>query len=481
MAKFDQSHAALSWGTQVNEHLNEAFTFSTRHKDLMARDAEHVFGWRYEPRIIFERGEGVKLFDVDGNEYYDLSSGMMCLVLGHAHPELVETISEMAGRFVHQSSWYSNPWAIELAELIASTLPGDLEVVNFAVTGSEANEIAMRMALGVTGGFDICSAVRGLHGGSLAAEAVTTVGGARKRGLGPLTMPARSNCIIPPFYYRAPVRDADEWDRIALQMTDELIEFTTSQEVAGLIVESMLVPGGMIVPSQRWMRGIREIADKWNALLIFDECQLAPSRTGNLWGFQRYDVVPDIVTFGKGMSAGFAICGTATTREIADQCVGKKGLPWAGTYPQDPLTCAVALKQLQIVLRDDLSGRAAAMGDILETKLDSLKTRHECIGDVRGTGLYRMLDIVSDPESRQADPALAELVRREAMAEGLVMIAVKNYMRVCPPLIISEAEIDDIVGRLDRAIARAKGKRADKIDFSSSGSLAANEKYRRQA
>jgi 2,2-dialkylglycine decarboxylase (pyruvate) len=402
---------------------------------------------------------------------------MMCLVLGHSHPELVDTIKDMASRFVHQSSWYTNPWAIELAELITSTLPDKFEVVNFAVTGSEANEIAMRMALGVTGGFDICAAVRGLHGGSLAAEAITSVGGARKRGLGPMMMPARSNCIIPPFYYRAPVSDQDEWDRITLQLTEEMIEYTTSQEIAALILEPLLVPGGMIVPSENWIRGIREIADKWKALLIFDECQLAPSRTGYLWGFQRYDVSPDIVTFGKGMSAGFAICGTATTREIADECAGKKGLPWSGTYPQDPLVSAVALKQLQIVLRDDITGRAAKRGEILETRLNRLKVQHPCIGDVRGAGLYRMLDIVSDPESRKPDPALAERIRREALLEGLVMIAVKNYMRICPPLIVTEAEIDDIVGRLDRAITRAFSKRTVGINFSSSSSLAADSEF----
>jgi len=458
----------------MNDNLEKTFSFSNRHRDLMARDAEHVFGWRYEPRIIFDRGKGVKLFDVDGNEYYDLSSGMMCLVLGHSHPELVETIKEMAGRFMHQSSWYSNPWAIELAELITSTLPDEFEVVNFAVTGSEANEIAMRMALVVTGGFDICAAVRGLHGGSLAAEAITSVGGARKRGLGPMMLPARSNCIIPPFYYRAPVSDQEEWDRISLQLTEELIEYTTSQEIAGLILEPILVPGGMIVPSERWIRGIREIADKWKALLIFDECQLAPSRTGNLWGFQRYDVTPDIITFGKGMSAGLAVCGTATTREIADECSGKKGLPWSGTYPQDPMACAVALKQLQIVLRDNITARAAELGEILVTRLNTLKERHPCIGDIRGAGLYRMLDIVSDPETRKPDPALAERIRREALAEGLVMIAVKNYMRICPPLIVTELEIDDIVGRLDHAISKAVTNRSGGIDFSTSSSLAAD-------
>ena len=351
-------------------------------------------------------------------------------------------------------------------------------MVNFAVTGSEANEIAMRMALGVTDGFDICSVVRGLHGGSLAAEAVTSVGGARKRGLGPLSMPARSNCIIPPFYYRAPVDDRDEWDRISLQLTEEMIEFTTSQEVAGLILEPILVPGGMIVPSEQWMRGIREIADRYGAMLIFDECQLAPSRTGHLWGFQRFDVTPDIVTFGKGMSAGFAICGTVTSREVAEQCEGRKGLPWAGTYVQDPLISAVALKQFQIVLRDDITGRAAKLGDILETKLLALQSKHECIGDIRGDGLYRMLDIVTDPKTREAAPGLAEIIRREAMAEGVVMIAVKNYMRVCPPLIVTEDEIDDIVGRLDRAITRAKQYRSSEINYSSSGSLAANDAHK---
>jgi len=156
-----------------------ALQHSNCHTDLIGRDRKHVLGWRYSPQVVFQAGKGAKLIDVDGNEYYDLTSGMMCLVLGHAHPELVETIKEQSEHFIHQSSWYSNPWIIEFAELLASTLPGDLSVVNFTVTGSEANEVAMRMALGVTGRYDIVSVIRGLHGGSLAAESVTTVGGAQ--------------------------------------------------------------------------------------------------------------------------------------------------------------------------------------------------------------------------------------------------------------------------------------------------------------
>jgi 2,2-dialkylglycine decarboxylase (pyruvate) len=405
----------------------------------------------------------------------------MSLPLGHAHPELCETIKSMADRFHHQSSWYSNPWTVELAELIVSTLPGDLNIINFAVTGSEANEIAMRMALGYTGGFDICSVVRGLHGGSLAAEAVTSVGGGRKKGLGPLSIPAKSNCIIAPFYYRAPVKDQDEWDRISLQLTRELMEFTTSQEVAAIIMEPMMVPGGMIVPSKQWVQGIREIADEWEALLIFDEMQLAPSRTGKMWGFEHFGVQPDIVTFGKGISAGFANCGTVTSHEIVDKCKGNQGLPWAGTYNNDPLPAAVALKQLQIIIRDDVTEKAAKVGDFLEQKLVKLQNSHECIGDVRGKGLYRMLDIVVDRNSRTPNPELAERIRREAMKEGIAMIAVKNYMRICPPLIITENEIDDVVGRLDKAITRAVENQTQKMDYSSSSSLASVERIKKVA
>ena len=296
-----------------------------------------MLGWRYEPTIIFCRGRGVMLTDVDGNDYFDMSSGMMALALGHSHPELTETIKEQAEHFVHESSWYSNPWAIEFAELIGSTLPGKLKRVNFAVTGSEATEIAMRMAIGVTGKFDIVSVIRGLHGGSLAAEAMTTVGGGRRRGLGPLMIPAAVNAILPPFCYRCPVNLAyPTCDVGCLKTSEELLEHMTSKEVAGILAETMMVAGGMIVPPREWLPRLKDLAGRWGALLVLDEAQLAPARTGKLWAFQHSDVVPDIVTFAKGMSAGMAICGAVTTPEIAEAAVGNMGLPWSGTYPAAP-------------------------------------------------------------------------------------------------------------------------------------------------
>jgi 2,2-dialkylglycine decarboxylase (pyruvate) len=451
----------------------KTFNFSAMHKDWMERDGRAVLGWRYHPKVIFRSGRGAILTDVDGKDYYDLNSGMMSLPLGHSHPELTEVIREMAGRFVHESSWYSNPWAIEFAELIGSTLPAGLKLVNFAVTGSEANEIGMRMAIAKTGKFDIVSVIRGLHGGSLAVEALTTVGGGRRKGLGPLIMPARANAILAPFCYRCPVNLAyPACDVKCLKTSEELMEHLTTKEIAGVIAEPILVPGGMIVPPKEWLPRLKELARRWGALLIFDEMQLAPARTGRIWAFEHTGTVPDIVTFGKGMSAGLAICGTVTTKEIADEVSGKLGLPWSGTYPADPLPSAVALKSLQIVLHDRLAERSEKLGAVLRRKLEGLRDRHECIGDVRGQGLYQMLDIVADKKSRTPDPAMGERIRYNALLEGCVVICVKNFMRVSPPLIITEAEIDDIVGRLDTAIRRSIEGHPKDVDFSSSSSLA---------
>lgn len=457
--------------------MEKSFRFSNVHADFQARDAKSVFGWRYSPRIIFKAGKGAKLVDIDNNEYYDLTSGMMCMVLGHSHPELTEVIREMAGALVHESSWYSNPWTVEFAELLGANTPGDLKVVNFAVTGSEANEIAMRMALAVTGKFDIVSMIRGLHGGSLAVEALTSVGGNRKKGLGPLMFPAKANALLPPYCYRCPINlSYPSCDVACLKASEEMLEFVTSQDIAAIMAETIPVPGGMIVPPKEWLPRLAQLAKRWGALLILDECQLAPARTGRMWAMQHAGVTPDIVTWGKGLSAGLAICGTITTPEIAEKVRGQCGLPWGGTYSADPLPAAVALKQLQIVLRDKLDQRAEHLGQIAETELAALQEKYDCIGDVRGKGLYRMLDVVKDKISKAPDPVMAERIRYNAALEGVITIAVKHYVRFAPPLIITEAEVKDVVGRLEIAIQRALAGFPKDIDFRESSSLAVGDR-----
>ena len=453
--------------------MEKQFDFSNAHKDLIARDAESVLGWRYAPGVIFESGQGSTISDVDGNEYLDFTSGMMCLPLGHSHEELPETLREQAGHFLHENSWYSNPQIIAFAEALTATLPDGLDVVNFTVTGSEANEVAMRMALGASGKHDIISVIRGLHGGSLAVEGLTSIGGARRRNLGPLLPPANAPAIHAPLCWRCPINlEYPDCGVACLAASEELIDQTTSSEAAAIIAETILVAGGMIVPPKEWLPGLKELAERHGAFLILDEAQLAPARTGKMWGFEHYDAVPDMVTFAKGMSAGLAICGVVTRRDIAEESRGRAGTPWAGTYSGDPLPAAVALKQLEIVERDDLAARAEVLGARLSSGLERLSQTYEAIGDVRGKGLYSMIDVVTDKKSKHPDAAMAERIRYNAALEGLIYICVKNFMRFCPPLIISEAEIDQALAGLARAIKQALAGYPKDIEFRASSSLA---------
>ena len=453
--------------------MEKQFDFSNAHKDLIARDAESVLGWRYAPGVIFESGQGSTISDVDGNEYLDFTSGMMCLPLGHSHEELTETLREQAGHFLHENSWYSNPQIIAFAEALTATLPDGLDVVNFTVTGSEANEVAMRMALGASGKHDIVSVIGGLHGGSLAVEGLTSIGGARRRNLGPLLPPANAPAIHAPLCWRCPINlEYPDCGVACLAASEELIDQTTSSEAAAIIAETILVAGGMIVPPKEWLPGLKDLAERHGAFLILDEAQLAPARTGKMWGFEHYDAVPDMVTFAKGMSAGLSICGVVTRRDIAEESRGRAGTPWAGTYSGDPLPAAVALKQLEIVERDDLAARAEVLGARLSSGLERLSQTYEAIGDVRGKGLYSMIDVVTDKKSKRPDAAMAERIRYNAALEGLIYICVKNFMRFCPPLIISEAEIDQALAGLERAIKQALAGYPKDVEFRASSSLA---------
>lgn len=461
----------------MRSDVADRFEFSASHRQLMERDAAHVLGWRFEPRIIFDGGKGTKLIDVDGNEYYDLSSGMMSMVLGHAHPELSDVIRSQADKLLHQASWYTNPWSIEYAELVAQTLPGDLNVMNFAVTGSEANEVALRMAIGSTGKFELVSLLRGLHGGTLAVESLTTVGGARRANLGPLLMPAARNAIYAPTCYRCPINlEYPSCGVACIEASEERLEYLSTHEVAAIVAETIQVPGGMNVPPPEYLPKLKALAHKWDALLILDEAQLAPGRTGKMWAFEHYGVVPDIVTFGKGMSAGMAVTGAVTTPEIAEASRGKGGVPWAGTYSGDPLPAAVALAQLRIVLRDKLTERAAELGATFRERLEQLQQRFEFIGDVRGLGMYQMLDIVQDRRSKKPDFDTAERIRFNAVGEGLILLTSRNCIRLVPPLVITEDEIDDVLGRLERALERTEQGHPKGLDlagaYDNSSSLA---------
>jgi 2,2-dialkylglycine decarboxylase (pyruvate) len=425
--------------------------------DWLTTDRRHVMGWRHGPQVVFEKGHGLTLTDVAGNEYLDFVSGHISLLLGHNHPALREALLQQADRLWSHYKYFAASQVVELAETLAESMPGDLTVVNFASVGSEANEVAMRMARGATGGFDFVAVISGLYGGTFGVESLNSAGGDRKRGLGPMLMPSRAHAIVAPYCYRCPLNlSYPSCDIACLKLSDELIERFTTGQVAAIFAETIMNAGGVIVPPDGWLPRLKQLAEKWGALLVLDEIPVSPAKTGRMWAFQQFEVVPDIVTLGKSFGGGLPLAAAVTSPEIAERArAAGTGVPWAGTFAGDPLAAAVALRQLQILIDEDYPARAAQLGKYLMEHLLRLKERYAIIGDVRGRGLFVGLEIVKDRESKERDGTMMHRIRWNAVEEGLIVAGNGNVLKMFPALIVTHAEIDEGVEKLDRAIRRA--------------------------
>lgn len=426
-------------------------------RQLSAREDRHVLAWHHQPRIIFKEGRGVRLTDVDGREYLDFVSGHINLLLGHNHPELVQALVEQASKLWTHYKYYTTDTTIEFAQRLAEALPDGLDVLNFTTTGSEANEVAMRLARGATGRFDMVSVIQGLHGGTFAVESLTSLGGPRKRGLGPMLIPARANAVLPPYCYRCPINLKFPSCQLAcLDVSDEMIERTTTGEVAAIFAETILGSGGMIVPPEGWLPKLKRLAEKWGALLVLDEVQVSPAKTGSLWCFEQFGAQPDILTLGKGTGGGMSIGAAVTSREIADKAKETGcGIPWGSTFVGEALDAAVAKRQLEILIRDGFSKRAAKLGEHFMKRLNELKDRYDVVGDVRGRGLFVGVEIVCDQAGKQKNVPLMQRIRYNAIDNRLLIGGSSNVLKIFPALIITEQELDEGVAILERAIRLA--------------------------
>ena len=429
----------------------------TLAQKMREREDKHLLAWHHQPRIVFKQARGVRLWDVDGREYLDFVSGHINLLLGHNHPELVQALTEQASKLWTHYKYYTSDTTIEFSELLAESLPDGLDVLNFTTTGSEANEVAMRLARGATGRFDLVSVIQGLHGGTFAVESLTSLGGPRKRGLGPMLMPARANAVLPPYCYRCPINLKFPSCNIAcLDTSDEMIERTTTGEVAAIFAETIMGSGGMIVPPEGWLPKLKRLAKKWGALLVLDEVQVSPAKTGSLWCFEQFGAQPDILTLGKATGGGMSIGAAVTSREIADRAKETGcGIPWGSTFVGEALDAAVARRQLEILIRDGFAQRAARLGEHFMKRLNELKERYDVVGDVRGRGMYVGVEMVTDKVTKAKNNLLMQRTRYNAIDNGLLIGGSGNVLKIFPALVITEAELDEGVAILERAIRLA--------------------------
>lgn len=375
----------------------------------------------FKRNLVMTRGEGVHVWDADGKVYLDLVAGIATNVLGHAHPAVVKAICDQAQQLVHVSNLYINQRQVELAEQLY-TVSGGMRAF-FSNSGAEANEGAIKLArkygrLNRGGAYGIISMDRSFHGRTLATTAAT---GQKKY--------QDTWQPLPDGFSQVPFNDLDA------------LKAATTEKTAGVLIEAVQGEGGIYPASTEYMQGLRAWCDEQNLILICDEVQAGMGRTGKFFSWEHMGIRPDIVTMAKGLAGGVPIGAmlAASRADIFEP--GDHGTTFGG----NPIACAAGAATMRTIRDENLLANATEMGAYLDGKLHGLAAKYPIIRGMRGLGLMRAFDL--------AEPRAQDIMDR-ALERGLLITnAGPATIRFVPPLIITSAEIDEAIEKLDASLA----------------------------
>ena len=400
----------------------------------------------YEQPLTLVRGEGLHVWDEAGRRYLDCFGGVLTVSVGHCHPEITEAIVRQVQTLVHTTTLYANPVLSDLAEALAQALPAGLDRFFFSNSGTEADETAVALARVSTGVQEVIVLRYGYSGRSMMAVAAS--GQAPWKQLGN-PVPGFVHAVAP-YCYRCPLKLTYPSCEVACAKdVEEVIQTATSGRVAGILAEVVIGSGGFIVPPKEYFQIVASIVRKAGGVFIADEVQTGWARTGKMFGIEHYGVVPDVMTFAKGMANGSPIGCTATTDPIA---ASLKPLSFS-TFGGNPVTSAAALATLRVIQKQRLADNARVMGDRLKGALREMQRRHPIIGDVRGLGLMQALELVK--ENKVPDPQTASRILEGTRRRGVLIGKGGmwgNVLRIAPPLTITESQIDELAAALDESL-----------------------------
>ncbi len=437
------------------DHTPRAYTGPSREEVLATRRRYYnpaVFAYYKEPIMIVE-GHMQYLFDETGRRYLDLFGGIVTVSCGHCHPKIVRRMQEQIATLQHTTTIYLNPLHAELARRLAEKMPPGLDVTYFVNSGSEANELAVNMARAFTGNTDVIALRNAYHGASSTSLGLTS----HHTWKYPVPAGERILHAMCPDPYRSPFDGTPE--EIARKSADdirELIRFSTSGQVAAFIAEPIQGVGGVTSGASNYLGLAYDVIREHGGLCIADEVQTGFGRTGeNFWGFENYDVVPDIVTMAKGIGNGAPLAAVTTRREIAKVLTRRLHF---NTYGGNPVSMAAGLGVLDAIEEDGLQANARLVGEVFRNGLIELQQHHRLIGDVRGMGLMLGVELVTDRSSKEpataATAAVVESARRDGVLLGKGGLA-GNVLRIKPPMCITQEDVEYALAVLDRAFSNA--------------------------
>ena len=429
-------------------------------------DRKHVFhSWSAQAQITpmtVLAAEGSYVWDGDGNRLLDFSSQLVNTNIGHQHPKVVAAIAAQAAKLCTVAPQYVNDARSEAARLVAERTPGDLNRVFFTNGGADAVEHAVRMARLHTGRHKVLARYRGYHGGT--DTAVNLTGDPRRwpndRGAAGVVH------FNGPFLYRSSfyAQTEEQESQRALEYLDRLIEMEGPSTIAAIILESIPGTAGIMVPPPGYMAGVREICDRHGIMFIADEVMAGFGRSGKWFAIDHFDVVPDLMTFAKGVNSGYVpLGGVAISRPIHETFL-ERTYPGGLTYSGHPLATAAAVATLNAMQDEDMVGNAARIGEqVLGPGLRELAARHPSVGEVRGVGVFWAIELVADRETREplapygGTSAAMGAVVASCKANGLLPFANYNRIHAVPACNVTDAEAAEGLRILDIALGVADG------------------------
>lgn len=426
--------------------------------------------WSKQP-LIMARADGVYYWDVHGKQYLDALSGIYVVSVGHNNRCVIEALHRQLDTLTFSPPMHgTNPLAVQLARLIsdvAPIAPGGW-TVKFQCGGAEVTEAAIKLArqyhklTGNPGKYKIISRYLSWHGstlGSLSASGLKS-----RRTVNEPLAPGFLH-VFPPTCYRCPFgKTYPSCEITCATLIDQVIEMEDPATVAAIMVEPIGHTGGVIDPPPEYLKVLRDICDRRNVLLVFDEIITGIGRTGNLFAAETFGVTPDVICIAKGLSGGYApLSAMLCRRSIADAFWGpvaeNPGFVEGHTFEGNPISCAAGLAVLREIIDRDLCANARLQGERLRAGFQRLAAKHGVIGDIRGKGLFQGIEFVRDPATKEqfsSEVAFGVRVGRRALENGLLCRFDPHWIAFGPPLIVTGEQIDEMVAVLDRSIEEVR-------------------------
>ena len=406
---------------------------------------------RFYPLVI-DSGKGCIVKDVDGNEFIDFNSGLVCLNVGHSHPKVVAAIKKQCDRFLHYSNtdfYYDE--VIDLAGKLAEITPGDFKKkVYFGNSGAEAIEAAVKLAKWHSRRQLFIAFISAFHGRTIGALSFTASKPTQRRYFFPL-MPGVTH-VPYPHCYRCPFKLAyPECHYWCVDFIDEYVlqKYVPPEDTAAILYEPIQGEGGYVVPPPEYPKRLKKLADKYGLLFIDDEVQAGMGRTGKWFAIEHWDVEPDIICSAKGLASGMPLGAIVANAKVMDWAGGSH----ASTFGGNPLSCAAALAVIDVIKEERLLENAAKQGTYIMKRLEELKARSEIVGDVRGKGLMIGLEIVEDKRSKKPAPEKVKEIMMRSWKRGVAVITCgTSTIRIAPPLVITRDLVDSALDIIEDTV-----------------------------